>query len=370
MKTQACLITCALLLGSLLSGSSGRAEERSAPFNGRGERVGEVTSTSAIVHTHLTATPELVGSGRNRRYESVPGYARVEYTTQSDFSRSKKSEWKEAREQNDCCLQFHLTGLQPHTVYYYRVHTADLVRQATRVCAPGGFCTAPAPEVEAEISFVAITGQSYHRRRQPPKIIKAYDGMLKVRPDFYVSTGDNVYYDKNDPRIQREGTASETLATCRLHWQRMFGWPNLKAFFARVTGSVSITRDGSFSTGSEKTTSGISSSSAVTCTASSTPLMRPATTSLPAAPSAPHPLVGSRQNRGNSLTENAPIAEMKTASCGWYAIANKYSSASAMSQATWFVATSKRITNKPATPHQQRRLTFSTAAEVARARGE
>src|ERR1043166_8787153 len=54
-------------LAGLALGSGLRAAPGDAPHNAAGERVGEVTATSAIVHTRLTAAPT-----RNNRGYSFP----------------------------------------------------------------------------------------------------------------------------------------------------------------------------------------------------------------------------------------------------------------------------------------------------------
>jgi len=54
-------------IAGLAIGSCLRAASAEPPFNAAGERVGEVTATSAIVHARLTATPT-----RNNRGYSFP----------------------------------------------------------------------------------------------------------------------------------------------------------------------------------------------------------------------------------------------------------------------------------------------------------
>jgi alkaline phosphatase D len=46
-------------------------------------------------------------------------------------------------------------------------------------------------------------------------------------PEFVVETGDNVYYDRDNPR-------ATTPDLCRLHWQRMFSLPILRDFLRQV----------------------------------------------------------------------------------------------------------------------------------------
>ena len=61
------LLGGAALIGSLTATQRYALAEDETPFNAEGERVGDVTYHSAIVHTRLTATPE-----RNNRGYSFP----------------------------------------------------------------------------------------------------------------------------------------------------------------------------------------------------------------------------------------------------------------------------------------------------------
>jgi alkaline phosphatase/alkaline phosphatase D len=54
--------------------------------------------------------------------------------------------------------------------------------------------------------------------------------MMRLKPDFIVPTGDNVYYDNDSPPL---GTSYET---CRIHWRRIFSLPTVRDFYGQVPG--------------------------------------------------------------------------------------------------------------------------------------
>jgi alkaline phosphatase D len=52
--------------------------------------------------------------------------------------------------------------------------------------------------------------------------------MLKLQPDFFVHTGDIVYYDQDPPNVRN-------IAGARYHWQRIYGLPSVREFHRRVS---------------------------------------------------------------------------------------------------------------------------------------
>jgi alkaline phosphatase D len=201
------------------------------PYDAMGEKVGEVTPTSAIVHTRLTAHPN-TGAGRDiptGRY--VPGKAgrvRLEYSRRQDFAQFHLTPWATVGAETDFTHQFLLEDLKPYTTYYYRVHMSTLDGSAVRVGIVRRFRTAPEPDVAKDISFVVITGQGY-RTLDDPKGHNSFVHMGRLEPDFIVPTGDNVYYDRPVP-------LGEDLPTCRFHWHRMYSLPRLVEFYSHVPG--------------------------------------------------------------------------------------------------------------------------------------
>src|SRR6185436_13535724 len=84
------------------------------------------------------------------------------------------------------------------------------------------------------IWFTVITCQLYYQRdaREGFRIYRAMSNLSPLflgYPQFICSTGDNVYYDRDNPR-------GRTVDLCRLHWQRMYSLPLLRDFFRQVPG--------------------------------------------------------------------------------------------------------------------------------------
>jgi len=248
------LVGAATALTGAACGISLRRPE--APYNALGERVGEVTDRSAIIHTRLTGAPF-----RNNRGYSFPywthslsreqrltvqipegmtladlegscsgkeGLARLHYATDPEVRSAKASEWMETGPGKDFSHQFRLEKLNPETRYYYAVEMKALSGNEVRRGAIGSFQTAPLPERWKRVKFTAVTCQDYACRDHAGGF-KTYESMTKLAPDFLLSTGDNVYYDIDLPIVN-------SVESARFHWHRMYSQPSLISFFRNAPG--------------------------------------------------------------------------------------------------------------------------------------
>ena len=205
----------------------------------QGTMVGEVTSTSALLQTRLTAMPgpDLDSTG------DVPGAAgvvRFEWSPSPDYSNSTLTQWLHATEAHDFIVRTPLTGLKPQTRYHYRAHFGKDEKN-TRPGTPGQFITLGTAETQDTASFIVGSCQNYaffmngpngkgstatdeDRRLGYP----AYAAMLKLKPDFFVGTGDIVYYD------HPAKTAAQVLPELRRKWHEQARLPRLIEFFSQT----------------------------------------------------------------------------------------------------------------------------------------
>jgi len=256
-RRQALLGTASILAGVACSPSGTRqAEDHEPPYNALGERVGEVTDRSAIVHTRLTAAPARNQRGyyfpiwthnlsREQRLEirvpdglsvaelegACPGKAgqvRLLYSTRADLTGATFSKWVEITAPMDFTHSFVLEGLQPDTVYSYAIETKSLSGKERRRGNTGSFRTAPSSHRWQPVRFAAITCQDYACRDHSGGF-KTYQSMKRLSPAFLVSTGDNVYYDIDLPM-------ATSVELARYHWHRMYSQPLLMEFFETIPG--------------------------------------------------------------------------------------------------------------------------------------
>lgn len=214
-----------------------------------GFRVGEVTSTSAIVWTRVTATKEPNWKGRppsvkesptrtmvvnddipiRDREGALPGAqsdVRVIYATRPDLKGGNTSDWVTVKADRDFTRQFELRDLQPATRYYLKVEARSGAHTASTEI--GSFTTAAAADQWQEVRFAVTSCQMYYHRDLDDGF-RIYPAMARLGLNFHVATGDSVYYDRDNPR-------ANTVELCRFHWHRIYGLPKVVDFYRHVPG--------------------------------------------------------------------------------------------------------------------------------------
>jgi alkaline phosphatase D len=216
-----------------------------------GIKIGEVTDSEAIVWVRLTKDENRVDFGapmptvtytlastgepleevRGRQRDAVPavefpdgssidtiegavpgaeGVVRVHYKTEDD-AESSVTPWEKVDPNADFTQQFRLTDLRPASQYLIKVEYGANKFLGLKTLI-GTFRTAAAPDTVAPVTFTVITGQRYPDRDSDTGF-KIYGQMQNLDPDFFVHTGDILYYDE----------LAKTPALANWHWQRIYG---------------------------------------------------------------------------------------------------------------------------------------------------
>ena len=208
-------------------------------FHAQGELSGEVTAQSVLLQSRLTSTkgPQLDAMG------DVPGAAGVacfEWSERDDFSNATRTAWMKAEASNDFIIRAKIDGLRAATIYHYR-----LIHGTTQDTAKPGparrFKTLPTAEANAPLSFTMGSCMHYHAfnsgkpngggpvtATDEDKQLgyPAFAAMAALKPDFFIGTGDIVYYD------HPHSAPATTLETLRKKWHEQFRYPRLIEFFA------------------------------------------------------------------------------------------------------------------------------------------
>jgi alkaline phosphatase/alkaline phosphatase D len=169
---------------------------------------GEATATSVILQARLTMHPELI-EGHS---PGQAGFGRFEIDTDPGFPNAVFSNQLEALPANDFILKHQFENLEPGKRYYYRLRLgAD--EKPEKISDTATFRTLPGKSGHGDVSFVAATGMNYyHHYFGKYEAAAAYAGEDKalgypalaaikaLAPDYFIGTGDNVYFDHPDQR--------------------------------------------------------------------------------------------------------------------------------------------------------------------------
>ncbi|APZ95966.1 alkaline phosphatase D family protein [Fuerstiella marisgermanici] len=210
-------------------------------FHAQGEMAGEVTSTSVILQSRLTSVAKLTDGD----VPGTSGVARFELSESDDFGSSRTTDWLKAAPENDFIVKVQVKGLKPATQYYYRlIFGSD--RDSVQTGETCSFRTLQGRDGTDEVSFVVVTGMNYMSfhygkvKEGKRTGVGAYEGddkqegfpalatIAKMKPDFFVGTGDNVYYDSHDDREATE------LRDLRRKWHEQFVQPRFVKLFRHV----------------------------------------------------------------------------------------------------------------------------------------
>nr|WKN38460.1 alkaline phosphatase D family protein [Tunicatimonas sp. TK19036] len=205
---------------------------------GQGIMAGEVTATSVILQTRLTTSDTLIDND----LPGASGIACFELATDSSFTNAFRTTWQQSVPSCDYIVKIPVTGLQPYQRYYYRAlyGTDPSSAEKTRI---GTFRTLADTLAVDSVSMVIVTGMNFRRfhygREQdnigyqgPDKDLgyPALATITRMQPDFFISTGDNLYYDHPPPGMD----TAQTVATMRQHWHWQLEQPRYRQLFAKV----------------------------------------------------------------------------------------------------------------------------------------
>jgi alkaline phosphatase D len=185
----------------------------------QGEIAGEVTMTSVILQSRLTTgSHPYPGWPFEADVPGAAGVARFELSTGPDFADPLRTDWIEAVPEHDFFVRTVVRGLEPGIRYYYRL--------------------------SSPVSFVVVTGMNYapyhalYRGEDRKLGYRTLETILGMRPDFFVATGDNVYYDipnegpRMPPAFRRPAAATEP--AMRKKWHEQLVQPRFAQLFAEV----------------------------------------------------------------------------------------------------------------------------------------
>ena len=201
------------------------AEHSPVPFLANTFKVGEVTSTEAIVWTRLSLH-DGIPSERDAA-PGVPGEVRLTYWQRENPDQKQTIDWMPVDSEKDYTLQIPLKSLQPDTRYALLVETRSGDHTKLGAVSDGSFQTAPDAVSVRPIKCVVVTCQTIASVDSGDAGFATYHYLDELRPDFFVHTGDIVYYDQTP--------LSKNLVEARQLWNRMFSYRFVRDFHRNTT---------------------------------------------------------------------------------------------------------------------------------------
>jgi alkaline phosphatase/alkaline phosphatase D len=194
---------------------------------------GEVTQDSAILQARLSAKGTAVFGDIQGR----PAIGAFALSTDEDFQDAFRTRWMAATPEGDYILRTRVADLEPGTRYYYKLLSGP--DAASVQAGPvGTFRTLDEQGVARETRLVVVTSmQRYSFRvtvltdldfKKRALGFPSLEAIVAHKPDFFVATGDNVYYDC--PSVGR----ARTRDTMRAKWHKQFATPRFAALFQNV----------------------------------------------------------------------------------------------------------------------------------------
>jgi len=156
---------------------------------------------------------------------AVPGTAgdmRVLYRVKGD-KKWKETSWQAVDDSTDYAGQFKLTTLTSNKEYEIKVEARNSGGGTNFI--DGKFSTAPAKSEMRKVKFMVTTCHEYsHQDDLAGGGFKIFNEMKALDPDFLVHTGDVLYHDH----------ISKNLSLARWNWQRMNSLTNAVSFYKNV----------------------------------------------------------------------------------------------------------------------------------------
>ncbi|MEC3907763.1 alkaline phosphatase D family protein [Tamlana sp. 2201CG12-4] len=157
----------------------------------------------------------------------ISGEVKLTYFPKNDPQNKTQKDWVKVDDDKNFTKQWKLENLSSGTDYVIEIEARANKNAAISDKVVGAFKTSPNKDQTENIDFCIVTCHDYIRK-DDEKGHKIYEAMSKIKPDFYVHTGDIEYYDKPKPYALTE-------ELMRFQWDRLFALPLQRSFWANTT---------------------------------------------------------------------------------------------------------------------------------------
>ncbi|WP_268036497.1 alkaline phosphatase D family protein [Algoriphagus sp. PAP.12] len=156
--------------------------------------------------------------------EAGSGYVQVQI---QGGGKEWTSDWLEAKAEDDFTVKAVFDDLPSATTFRVILKAKSKFESREIQKTGGEFTTAPNPDQIVPVLFTTSTCQYFWSFDDEKRGFQSYDSMGAIKPDFFIQTGDYIYYDKPGPM-------AKNLEQARHKWHAMDAWPSLKDLFRQT----------------------------------------------------------------------------------------------------------------------------------------
>ena len=154
----------------------------------------------------------------------MDGEVQLHYYLKSSPTEIVVSDWVEVDQKKDFTYQWNLSALKPGGLYGLKVFSRQKGTKKIQDSIFGSFILPSEKSSIQAVKFCVVSCHDFNRRDDIKNGHKIYPSMDKIKPDFYIHTGDIEYMDKPNPYAMTE-------ELMRFKWNRIFSLPFQRSFY-------------------------------------------------------------------------------------------------------------------------------------------
>ena len=156
------------------------------------------------------------------------GQVKLHYWTNNNPSNINSSEWFDVDQNKDFTYQWKLNSLETGASYKLKIYSRQKNTKKITDSIFGSFKLPKDKSSKDGVKFCVVSCHDFNRRDDVENGHKIYPSMDKMKPDFYIHTGDIEYMDKPNPYALTE-------ELMRFKWNRIFSLPFQRSFYKKYT---------------------------------------------------------------------------------------------------------------------------------------
>ena len=158
----------------------------------------------------------------------MDGEVQLVYYQKSSPNEIVVSDWVKVDKKKDFTYQWNLSDLKSGGLYGLKIFSRQKGSKKIQDSIFGSFVLPSEKSSLKPVKFCVVSCHDFNRRDDIKNGHKIYPSMDKIKPDFYIHTGDIEYMDKPNPYAMTE-------ELMRFKWNRIFSLPFQRNFYNNYT---------------------------------------------------------------------------------------------------------------------------------------